>query len=154
MFGLDTTESLLLVLLLMIIGTGVSRWAARRKVVRIHIDLDHITPVDVQVRAHDLIGAGRFHDAVRLIRKESQVSRRTAMEVANVLRAGEVLPGFPVFDQGDLSDQVRALLAAGSRKQAVFLVRTTEDMSRAEAEAFVDALGGTDDSGARPWSPS
>ncbi|GAA1748381.1 hypothetical protein ACBR40_12545 [Nonomuraea sp. AD125B] len=140
MFGLDTEESLLLILLLMIVGTGISRWAARRKVAQIYIGLDHITPVGVQVRAHDLIEAGRFRDAVKLVRKESQVSRRTAVEVANVLRDGGVLPGFPVFDQGDLSAQVRALIAAGSRKEAVFLVRTTEDMSQAEAEAFIDSL--------------
>ncbi|MEV0625794.1 hypothetical protein ACI2LC_11995 [Nonomuraea wenchangensis] len=140
MFGLGTEESLLLILLLMTAGTGVSRWATRRKVTQINIGLDHITPVGVQARAHDLIEAGRYYHAVKLIRKESQASLRTAVEVANVLRDGGVLPGFPVSDQGDLSAQVRALIAAGSRKEAVFLVRTTEDMSQAEAEAFVDSL--------------
>jgi hypothetical protein len=109
-------------------------------VVRIYVGLDHITPVDVQVRAHDLIEAGRFRDAVELIRKKSEVSRRTAVEVAEVLRAGGVLPGFPVFDEGDLSTRVRKLIEAGSRKEAIFLARSTEDMSQSEAEAFVDSL--------------
>ncbi|MGV9384377.1 hypothetical protein ACWDRB_51780 [Nonomuraea sp. NPDC003707] len=140
MFGLDAVESILLVLLLVIIGIGISRWMGRRKVVRIYVGLDHITPVGVQVRAHDLIEADRFRDAVELIRKESQVSRQTAVEVAEVLRAGGVLPGFPVFDEGDLSTRVRKLIEAGSRKEAVFLVRSTEDMSQPEAEAFVDSL--------------
>ncbi|MEV4802784.1 hypothetical protein AB0K18_22460 [Nonomuraea sp. NPDC049421] len=98
--------------------------------------------MDVQVRAHDLIEEGRFHDAVDLIRKESQVSGPTALEVAKVLRAGEVLPGFPMFDEDDLLTRVRKLIDAGHRKQAVFLVRSTEDMSQSEAEAFVDSLSG------------
>ncbi|GGO62638.1 hypothetical protein [Nonomuraea cavernae] len=140
MFGLETVESILLVLLLLVIGIGINRWIGRRKVVRIYIGLDHITPVDVQVRAHDLIEAGKFRGAVELIRKESQVSRRTAVEAAQVLRDGGILPGFPVFDDGDLSTRVRKLIKAGNRKEAVFLVRSTEDMSQSEAEAFVDSL--------------
>jgi hypothetical protein len=100
MFGLDTVESILLILLLVILGIGVSRWIGRRKVARVHIGLDHITPVDVQVRAHDLIEAGEFSDAIALISKESEVSRRTATEVAEVLRAGGILPGFPHARRG------------------------------------------------------
>ncbi|MFI7133953.1 hypothetical protein ACIBQ1_50330 [Nonomuraea sp. NPDC050153] len=133
-------ESILLVLLLLIIGIEIRRWIGRRKVVRIYVGLDHITPVDVQVRAHDLMEAGKFRGAVELIRKESQVSRRTAVEVAQVLRDGGVLPGFPVFDDGDLSTRVRKLIEAGNRKEAVFLARSTEDISQSEAEAFVDSL--------------
>lgn len=140
MFDLDTVELLLLILLLLIIGIGIARWMGRRKVARMYVGLDHITPVDVQVRAHDLIETGKFRDAVELIHKESQVSRRTAMEVAEVLRAGGVLPGFPVFDEGDLSTRVRKLIEAGSRKETIFLAQSTEDMSQAEAEAFVDSL--------------
>ncbi|GAA3702770.1 hypothetical protein GCM10022224_080710 [Nonomuraea antimicrobica] len=140
MFGLDTVTSILLILLLVIVGVGIGRWARRRRVTRIYVGLDHITPVDVQVRAHDLIEAGRFSDAVELIRAESQVSRQIAVEVAEVLRGGGVLPGFPVFDEGDLTTRVRRLLEAGNRKQAVFLTRSTEEMSQAEAEAFVDSL--------------
>jgi hypothetical protein len=147
MFGLDALESILLVLLLVILGLGISRWMGQRKASRIYVGLDLMTPVDVQVRAHDLIEAGRFHDAVDLIRKESQVSGPTALEVAKVLRAGGVLPGFPVFDEDDLPTRIRKLIEAGHRKQAVFLARSTENMSQPEAEAFVDALSGEPNAG-------
>ena len=140
MFGMNSMESFLLVTLLVLIGIGISRWIARLKVARIYVGLDHMTPVDVQVRAHDLIEAGRFRDAVTLIRKESQVSRATAMEVAEILRDGGVLPGFPVFDEDDLPAKVRKLLDTGSRKEAIFLTRSTEPMTAPEAEAFVNAL--------------
>lgn len=140
MFGLDTTETILLVLLLMIIAFGISRWTERRNVARIYVGLDHITPIDVQVRAHDLIEAGKFRDAVTLIRKESQVTRQTAEEVAEILRDGGVLPGFPMFDETGLPTKVRKLIEAGSRKEAIFLARSTEDMSQNEAEAFVNSL--------------
>ncbi|MGR6913398.1 hypothetical protein ACU635_04000 [[Actinomadura] parvosata] len=142
MFGLDALESILLVLLLVILGLAISRWTRQRKVSRIDVGLDLMTPVDVQARAHDLIEAGRFHDAVNLIRKESQVSGPTALQVAKMLRAGEVLPGFPVLDEDDLPTRIRKLVEAGDHKQAVFLVRSTEDMSQSEAEAFVDSLSG------------
>jgi hypothetical protein len=45
-----------------------------------------------------------------------------------------------MLGEDDLPTKVRKLIEAGSRKEAVFLVRSTEDMSRSEAEAFVDAL--------------
>ncbi|MEU5860073.1 hypothetical protein ABZ815_02795 [Nonomuraea sp. NPDC047529] len=133
-------DSILLVLLLLITGIGISRWIRQRKVTRIYVDLDFMTPVNVQVRAHDLIEAGRIRDAVALIQEESQVSRPTAVKVARVLRTGGVLPGFPVFDEGDLPTQVRKLIEAGNRKEAVFLARSSEDMSQSEAETFVDSL--------------
>lgn len=142
MFGLDALESLLLVLLLVLLGLGISQWMGRRRVSRVYVGLDLMTPVDVQVRAHDLIEAGRFHDAVNLVRKESQVSGPTALEVAKVLRAGGVLPSFPVLDEDDLPTRIRKLIEAGHQKQAVFLARSTEDMSQTEAQAFVDSLSG------------
>ncbi|MCP2347289.1 hypothetical protein [Nonomuraea roseoviolacea] len=140
MFGLTTVELILLVLLLAILVIGASRWVGRRKVARISVGLDHLTPVDVQVRAHDLIEANRFRDAVELIRQESQVSQRTAVEVARVLRDGGVLPGLPTIEEDDLPTRVRKLVEDGRRKEAVFLVRSTEDMSRPEAEEFVESL--------------
>ncbi|NRQ31597.1 hypothetical protein HII36_07035 [Nonomuraea sp. NN258] len=136
MFGMTPGETFLVILLIAIVGVGVRR----RRVGRVHVDLGFITPIGVQVRAHDLIEAGRFADAVRLIRKESQVPRRTAVAVAQALRAGEVLPDFPMAWDGDLADRVRELLAAGNRKEAVFLTRITEDLGLSEAEAFVDSL--------------
>ncbi|YCK33359.1 hypothetical protein ACNF49_04400 [Actinomadura sp. ATCC 39365] len=140
MFGLNTMESILLILLLVITGIGISRWVGQRKVTRIYVGLDLMTPVDVQVRAHDLIEAGRTRDAIALIQEKSQVSRPTAVKVARVLRTGGVLPGFPVFDEGDLPTRVRKLIESGNRKEAVFLVRSTEDMSQSEAETFIDSL--------------
>jgi len=105
----------------------------------VQVDLDLITPIHVQVRAHDLLEAGEYAAAVELIRKESQVSRWEAEEVAKALQAGHVLPDFPMPWEGDLSTRVLKLVTAGRRKEAVFLVRSHEDMSRPEAEAFVDA---------------
>ncbi|MFI7105021.1 hypothetical protein ACIBK9_01810 [Nonomuraea sp. NPDC050227] len=140
MFGLDATNSILLALLLSILGIVISRWTRQRKVARIYVGLDFMTPVDVQVRAHDLIEADRIREAVALIRKESQVSWPTAVKVTRVLRAGGVLPGFPVFDDSDLPTRIRKLIEAGNRKEAVFLARSTEDMSQSEAETLVDSL--------------
>ncbi|GAA3160248.1 hypothetical protein GCM10010466_58910 [Planomonospora alba] len=108
--------------------------------VRVHIDLGLVTPIGVQVRAHDLIEAGKFMDAVELIRKESQVSQDEAEEVAKTLRAGHVLPDFPMPWEGDLATRARRLIAADRRKEAVFLARSMGDMDPSEAEAFVDSL--------------
>jgi hypothetical protein len=140
MFGLDQLQPALLLLLLLIIALGIRGWRSSRNVVRVHIDLDMITPIDVQVRAHDLIEAGRFSDAVDLISKESQVSRESAEDVAKTLQAGHVLPDFPTLSEDDLPTRVRNLVSDGRRKEAVFLVRSRENMSQAKAEAFIDAL--------------
>jgi hypothetical protein len=75
-----------------------------------------------------------------LISKESQVSHQTAIKVAEALRAGDVLPDFPMPWEGDLTTRVRKLVAAGNRKEAVFLARSHENMSQSEAEAFVSSL--------------
>ncbi|MFF5205306.1 hypothetical protein [Streptosporangium sp. NPDC000396] len=136
MFGLDQTQ---LILLLLIIGVGIRRWRARPGVVRVHIDLGLITPIEIQVRAHDLIEADRFADAVELISEESQVSRDEADDVAKALRAGRVLPDFPMPWEDDLPTRVPNLVSADRRKEAVFLVRSKEGMSQAKAEAFVDS---------------
>ncbi|MEW9555635.1 hypothetical protein [Nonomuraea sp. NPDC050783] len=142
MFGLGAVESVFLALLLVVVGIGIGlgRRAGRRGTARISVNLGLMTPVGIQARAHDLIEAGRFAEAVKLIRKESQVSRRTATEVAQALRAGDVLPDLPMLQEGDLSSRVRALIADGRRKEAVFLARSHENMSPSEAEAFVDSL--------------
>ncbi|MGS2644350.1 hypothetical protein [Streptosporangium sp. LJ11] len=140
MFDLDQVRLILFLLLLMIVGFGIRHWRARSNVVRVHIDLGLVTPVGVQVRAHDLIEAGRFTDAIELIRKESQVSQDEAEDVAKTLRAGHVLPDFPMPWEGDLPTRVRNLVSAGRRKEAVFLVRSKEGMSQPKAEAFVDSL--------------
>ncbi|GAA0967896.1 hypothetical protein GCM10009555_012330 [Acrocarpospora macrocephala] len=96
-----------------------------------------MTPIEVQARAHDLIEAGKFAEAVKTIAEESQVSRQEATEVANVLRGGHLVPDFPGRWPDDLSDSIRALLHENKRKQAIFLVRSEKDLSAADAEAFI-----------------
>ncbi|MFC4014417.1 hypothetical protein ACFOY2_44850 [Nonomuraea purpurea] len=140
MLGLGATELVFLVVPIAILALGVGLWLARRRAAHTYLDLDLLTPIEVQARAHDLIEVGRFDDAVELIRKESRVSSHTAEQVANALLAGHVLPGVPTMEEDDLPTTIRRLVAEGRRKQAVFLARSHEDMSRSEAEAFVDSL--------------
>ncbi|MEU4695880.1 hypothetical protein [Nonomuraea dietziae] len=140
MFDSGRLPLILLLLLLVIIGLGIRQWRSRRNTVRIHVDLGLVTPIEVQVRAHDLIETGRFEDAIKLISRESQVSRSEAEDVAKTLRAGHVLPDFPMPWEGDLPTRVRKLVADGRRKEAVFLVRSKENVSQVDAEAFVDSL--------------
>lgn len=140
MFDLGQVQLILFLLLLVIVGLGIRQWRTRSNVVRVHIDLGLVTPIGIQVRAHDLIEADRFADAVELIREESQVSQDEAEDVAKALQAGHVLPDFPMPWEGDLPTRVRNLVSAGRRKEAVFLVRSKEGMSRPKAEAFVDSL--------------
>ncbi|MEV7801924.1 hypothetical protein AB0O28_03125 [Microbispora sp. NPDC088329] len=139
MFDLGPLQLILFLLFLVVLGWGIREWRFRREVVQAHVDLGLITPIGVQVRAHDLLEAGRYADAVKLIRKESQVSRKEAEDVAKALQAGQVLPDFPMPWEGDLSTRVRMFVSSGRRKEAVFLVRSQEDMSQSEAEAFVDS---------------
>lgn len=47
-----------------------------------------------------------------------------------------------MLDEDDLPTRIRKLIEADHRKQAVFLTRSTEDMSQTDAEAFVDSLSG------------
>jgi hypothetical protein len=140
MFDSGRLPLILLLLLIGIIGLGIRQWRSRRNTVRIHIDLGLVTPIEVQVRAHDLIEMGRFEDAITLISRESQVSRSEAEDVAKALRAGHVLPDFPMPWEGDLPTRVRKLVADGRRKEAVFLVRSKENMGQFDAESFVDSL--------------
>ncbi|MEU6713891.1 hypothetical protein ABZ897_20665 [Nonomuraea sp. NPDC046802] len=140
MLGLGATELVFLLVPIAVLALGVGLWLARRRAAHTYLDLDLLTPIEVQARAHDLIEVGRFDDAVELIRKESRVSPHTAEQVANALLAGHVLPGVPTMEEDDLPTTIRRLVAEGRRKQAVFLARSHEDMSRSEAEAFVDSL--------------
>ncbi|MFD8528909.1 hypothetical protein ACFV0L_15960 [Streptosporangium canum] len=68
----------------------------------------------------------------------SEVSQPEAEEVARALRAGHVLPDFPMLEE-DLSVRVRDLVADDHRKEAVFLIRREEKMRQRAAEAFVDS---------------
>lgn len=68
------------------------------------------------------------------------ISQPDAEEVAKALRAGQVLPDFPMLDKEDLSVRVRDLVAAGHRKEAVFLVRSEEKMRQRAVEGFVDSV--------------
>ncbi|TYB50917.1 hypothetical protein FXF51_54595 [Nonomuraea sp. PA05] len=98
------------------------------------------TPVEIQAKAHDLIEAGRFDEAVKVLEEEAQVSGREALDAARTLRRGELLPDFPGRWPEDLTGPVTEFLAEGQRKAAVFLVRDRRRLGPAEAEAFVDAL--------------
>jgi hypothetical protein len=140
MFGLDQVQLALILLLFVIIWLGVRRRRTKRGVAQVHIKLYLFTPIGIQVRAHDLIEAGRFADAVKLISEESEISQPEAEEVARALRAGHVLPDLPMLEKEDLPVRVRDLVADDRRKEAVFLVRIEEKMRQRAAEAFVDSV--------------
>ncbi|MFI6387063.1 hypothetical protein ACIBHY_52625 [Nonomuraea sp. NPDC050547] len=140
MFDLDPVKSILVLALIGLIVLGLRAWRHRRNRVRIYIPMPLFTPVEIQAKAHDLIEAGQFDDAVKVLKKEAQVSGPDALAAARALRRGELLPDFPGRWPEDLTGPVTELLAEGQRKAAVFLIRDQKQFSPTEAEAFVDSL--------------
>ncbi|MGH3389049.1 MAG: hypothetical protein ACRDOO_09245 [Actinomadura sp.] len=105
--------------------------------VRVVVALPLFVMADVQVKAHDLIADGRTAEAARLLRKDAGLRRGEVREAVEVLRAGGVLPEWPLPGKADLAKRVAALKAAGQRK---FLVRIEREMDAADAEDFVDSI--------------
>lgn len=112
----------------------------RRSTVRVYVEIPSFVMVDKQVEAHDLIEAGRLSKAVRVLRKQAGLSRREARDAVKTLRSGGVLPEWPMPDKPDLSARVADLKAAGRHKEALFLVRIEQQVSKPEAERFVDSV--------------
>jgi hypothetical protein len=137
---LDPVKSILVLALIGLIVLGMRAWRQRRNGVRIYVPMPLFTPVEIQAKAHDLIEAGRFDAAVKVLKKEAQVSGPDALDAARALRRGELLPDFPGRWPEDLAGPVIEFLSEGQRKAAVFLVRDQKQLSPAEAETFVDAL--------------
>ncbi|MFC0507634.1 hypothetical protein [Micromonospora costi] len=114
------------------------RWRPVR--IRVFYELPLFVPVDIQVRAHDLIESGSFRQAVRVLRKQAQLDRSEAKVAASRLRSGEVLPDFPMPGGPDLASRVQGLRDSGRRKEAIFAVRSERNVGPVEAEAFVDSV--------------
>jgi hypothetical protein len=140
MYDLDPLKSILVLALIGLIVLGLRSWRQRRNRVRIYIPMPLFTPVEIQAKAHDLIEAGQFDDAVKVLKKEAQVSGPDALAAARALRRGELLPDFPGRWPEDPTGPVTEFLAEGQRKAAVFLIRDQKQLSPTEAEAFVDSL--------------
>ncbi|MEV1176488.1 hypothetical protein [Nonomuraea sp. NPDC049784] len=140
MFDLDPVKSILALALIGLVVLGLRAWRQRRNRVRIYIPMPLFTPVEIQAKAHDLIEAGQFDDAVKVLKKEAQVSGPDALAAARALRRGELLPDFPGRWPEDLTGPVTEFLAEGQRKAAVFLIRDQKQLGPTEAEAFVDSL--------------
>ncbi|MFB4284259.1 MULTISPECIES: hypothetical protein [unclassified Nonomuraea] len=140
MFDLDPVKSILVLALIGLIVLGLRAWRQRRNRVWISIPMPLFTPVEIQATAHDLIESGQFDEAVKVLKKEAQVSGPDALAAARALRRGELLPDFPGRWPEDLTGPVTEFLAEGQRKAAVFLIRDQKQLSLTEAEAFVDSL--------------
>ncbi|MCP2356765.1 hypothetical protein HD597_003785 [Nonomuraea thailandensis] len=140
MFDLDPVKSILVLALIGLIVLGSRVWRRRRNGVRVSMPMPLFTPVEIQAKAHDLIEAGRFDEAVKVLKKEAEVSGPDALAAARALRRGELLPDFPGRWPEDLTGPVTEFLAQGQRKAAVFLVRDQKRLGPAEAETLVDSL--------------
>lgn len=140
MFDLDLMKSILVLALIGLIVLGVRGWRAGRNRVRIYVPMPLFTPVEIQAKAHDLIEAGQFDAAVKVLKQEAQISGPDALAAARDLRRGELLPDFPGRWPEDLTGPVTEFLAEGQRKAALFLVRDQKQLSPVEAETFVDSL--------------
>ncbi|MFI6505929.1 hypothetical protein [Nonomuraea typhae] len=140
MFDLDPVKSILALALIGLIVVGARAWRRRGNRVRTFIPIPLFTPVEIQAKAHDLIEAGQFDEAVKLLKKEAEVSGPDALHMARTLRRGELMPDFPGRWPEDPTGPVTEFLAEGQRKAAIFLIRDQKQLSPAEAETFVDSL--------------
>lgn len=98
-------------------------------------------PPEVRERARALIVEGRWKEATKLVRAETDLGLRGAKDYIDAVREGRVreIPA-PGGVRALLSDRVRAFKDAGDDESALALVCAETGMSRDEARRFVDAL--------------
>lgn len=90
-------------------------------------------------RVVDLIRDGRKIEAVKLVREETGVSLKDALEAVELIERGES-PAVAADEGGDPMPEVEALALQGRKIEAIALLRQRSGLGLKEAKDVVDAL--------------